>query len=251
MSALLDIGERLGPVDLAVFDKDGTLIDVHVYWSAMIGFRATRICAALGLGQEMKRGLMESMGVDVTAMRIKPEGPVGIKKREIVLQSGVAFLAARGHGDQSELFIDVFAQVDRDSQERFDEIIKPCDGLHEMLEALQTRGCKVALATTDRSDRAAKAMDHLGLSGMIDLIVGADMVAQPKPAAESVLMACESLGTPPSKTVMVGDAPYDVLAGLNAKCLASIGVASGMNSAEELRSLTPHVVDGISSIRIV
>ena len=36
-------------IDLMVFDKDGTLIDLYYYWSQMIALRAQYICDEFGL----------------------------------------------------------------------------------------------------------------------------------------------------------------------------------------------------------
>ncbi len=237
-------------VELAVFDKDGTLIDVHVYWANMVRFRAEIICERLGLGRAEKEGTMDSMGVDVERMRIKPVGPVGLKKREIVLQAGLDYLMSIGLPDQADVFREAFEEVDEVSLRQFDKIIRPIDGLYPLVEGLKANGCKIALATTDRSDRAALAMKHLGISDAMDFIAGADMIKNPKPARGIIDLISERLGVPVDRSVMVGDSALDVQTGLNAGCLASIGVESGLTPREELLALTPYVVSDISCITV-
>ncbi|MBA7549520.1 hypothetical protein ES705_42007 [subsurface metagenome] len=96
--------EVIKDVQLVVFDKDGTLIDVHTYWVNMIKFRAESVVYKLCLGEKEKLGLMDSVGVDTGLWKIKREGPVDLKKREIVLQVGVEYSISHGMPDQTSLF---------------------------------------------------------------------------------------------------------------------------------------------------
>ena len=243
-------GISIPNVDLVVFDKDGTLIDVHVYWANMIRFRAEAIVSRLDLGSVERNGIMDAMGVEIVTGRIKPEGPVGIKKREVVLRAGVDYLISQGLSDRTELFEEVFQHVDKMSMEHLDDIILPLNGLAPLIGRLHDGGSRIAVATTDRSYRAATVMEYLGLNDKISLIAGADMVEKPKPDPEIIHLICQRLGVEPKKTVMVGDSSSDVKAGLNAGCLASIGVTSGLTPQDKLEELTPHVIPDISAIEV-
>ena len=99
----------------------------------MIQFRAELIVKSLRLDKEKTFGLMESMGVDVVHWKIKPEGPVGVKKREIVLQAAVNYLESIGVYDQTKLLVDIFKRVDQFSMNHFDEIIKPIKGVYTLI----------------------------------------------------------------------------------------------------------------------
>jgi phosphoglycolate phosphatase len=249
MAAKILINDVLLPdVRLAIFDKDGTLIDVHTYWANMVKYRSRFIAERLGLASEIENGLMDSMGVQVDQMRIKPNGPVGIKKREIVLNAGVMYLMSCGYPDHTALFHEAFREVDQSSLGRFDEIIRPIPGVHALFSALKAWDCKIALATTDISDRAQKAMAHLGMMGFVDAIVGADGVEKPKPDPGVVFTICDRLGLESKHCIMVGDAESDVLSGLHAGCLAAIGVETGLTPRTRLLELTPLVISDIGKI---
>jgi len=179
----------LRDIKLAIFDKDGTLIDVHTYWANMIRFRADYISIKLGgLDEKIHAGLMESMGVEVKTMRIKPLGPVGLKKREIVMHAGIDYLKLNGYLDLEPVFLDAFKEVDKMSLSRLDQIIKPLPGVYELFKALKFSDCCIALATTDLKNRAERAMQHLNLMGFIDDISGADDVLKPKPDPEMIFL---------------------------------------------------------------
>jgi phosphoglycolate phosphatase len=250
--AELKVGrEVIKDVQLVIFDKDGTLIDIHTYWVNMIKFRAELVTDRLGLGKIEKSGLMESMGVDTGLWKIKPGGPVGIQKREAVLQAGVEYLIANGKGDQTRLFEEAFREVDENSSEHFNEIIKPIDGLYKLFEGLKKHSCLIAIATVDRTERAKLAMQHIGVEDSIDFIAGADLVKRSKPAPDLVNLVTHELNVSKGLSVMVGDAVTDVQMGMNANLQASIGVTTGLTSTEMLLEITPHVVPSIADLDIV
>ncbi len=238
-------------IQLVIFDKDGTLIDVHTYWVNMIKFRAEIVAGKMGLDEGEKLGLMESMGVDTSLWKIKPEGPVGLKKRGIVLKAGIEYLKRLCMPDKTGLFEEVFREVDEISLKQFHEIIKPLNGLHELFDCLKKHSCLIAIATTDSAERARLAMRHLGVEDRIDFIAGADSVKKTKPAADMANLIMTSLGIPKESSVMVGDAVSDVQMGLNAKLSASIGVSSGLTTTEKLLEITPLVVSDIAELSLV
>ena len=250
MASLSFAGKVLPGIELLIFDKDGTLMDVHRYWSAMITWRAGLICRRLGLEPGHQVGLMDSMGVMPGGKRIKPQGPVGIKKREVVMAAAVGYLQKAGCGDQEALCEEVFSEVDEISLTRLGEIIQPLPGLEQLMAAIAAAGCRAAVATTDRSQRAHLALECLGITGSMAMVVGADAVAKPKPDPEMVHLILEALQVPVQGAAMVGDAPSDVQMGLNAGLRASIAVTSGLTPERELRRITPHVLPDISYLAI-
>ena len=238
-------------IDLVIFDKDGTLIDLYTYWSSMIRFRAELIQEKLDLTDEQTNQVIYEMGVDEKNLRLRPEGPVGILKREIVTKAAADYLESIGHKNTMELCIEVFKKIDEVSLDKFDKIIKPIDGMYDFIGALKGNDCKIAIATTDKSYRAELAMNFLKIDKAIDMIVGVDEVENGKPDPDMIEKICKKLDVPPSKTAMVGDAITDVKMGVNAKVKASIGVATGITPKHKLLEITDDVVDSIADIRLV
>lgn len=243
--------DELKDVQLIIFDKDGTLIDLYKYWSNMINYRVERISKELNLNKTHEKNLKFNMGVDIENSRLRPDGPVGVKKREIVKQAAVDYLSSIGYEDKSDLCIEIFKKVDSYSLQKFDEIIKPIDGCYDLLSTLKDNNCKIAIATTDRKERAELAMDFIKLIDYIDIIVGADLVKNTKPAPDIANYICLNLGISESKAVIVGDAVSDIKTGINANLKASIGVCTGITTKDKLLKLTPYVIDSISDINIV
>jgi phosphoglycolate phosphatase len=248
----LRVDSKLIPdIDLVVFDKDGTLIELYHYWSQMVFLRAQLIREALGIDPVHEAGLRWALGVDEKAGRLRPEGPVGLKKREIVIQAAVDYVAGVGCRDSRETCAEAFERADEISGRELERFVRPVRGAVELLGALKRAGCRVAVATVDVSRRARLAMEFLGVGDTLDLIVGGEEVTRSKPDPEMLHLMLERLGVDRSRAVMVGDALNDVQMGLNAGLKASIGVLTGFATAAQLLELTPFVARDVSEIAVL
>lgn len=250
MANLLISGNEIASVQLVIFDKDGTIMELYHYWSQMIGLRARFLCQELGLDQTHEDQLLYVMGVDREAGRLRPEGPVGLKKREIVLKAAVDYLNAIGQPDTQGLCAGVFEEVDRVSSAGLAQFVKPIPGAVELIDTLRLAGCKLAIATTDRSSRAALAIEHLGLKDKFDIIIGAEAVKKNKPDPEMILAILERLDVPREHSVMVGDALTDIQMGINAGVKAAIAVLTGFATHDQCQGITPYIAETIGHIEV-
>ncbi len=238
-------------IDLVVFDKDGTLIELYHYWSQMVFLRVKLICEALRIDPAHEAGLRWALGVDEKAGRLRPEGPVGLKKREVVVQAGVDYLGGVGCPGTHQACVAAFERADEVSGRELQRFVRPVRGAVELLGALKRAGCRVAVATVDVSRRARLAMEFMGMGDTLDLIVGGEEVSRSKPDPEMLHLILERLGVDRSRAVMVGDALNDVQMGLNAGLKAAIGVLTGFATADQLRGLTPFVARDVSEIGVL
>ena len=243
-------GNPIDNVRLIIFDKDGTLMDLYSYWSNMVAFRVDMAQEKLGFNERHKKDIMYAMGVDHDNGRLRSEGPVGLKKREIVLQAMADAIGKIGFENMQDLCQEVFKEVDILSIKRFSDIVRPVNNMHHMIDTLKKKKCKIAVATTDKTERAELAMKHLGVLNKIDAIIGDDMVKNSKPFPDMVNLILNKLRVENKNAVMVGDAITDVEMGINAGLLASIGVCSGLTPRDKLRGKTKYVIDDISKIGI-
>jgi len=248
----LEINESIiDNIELVIFDKDGTLVDLYNYWANMIDFRVESAQRKLGFNERNKIDIMYAMGVDVENGRLRSEGPVGLKKREIVMQAMMDSLAEIGFPDTYDTCFQIFKEVDEQSVNHLKEIVKPVKGMHELINSLYEKDCKIAIATTDKTARAALVTDFLGMSDKVNMVVGEDMVANCKPHPDMVNLILKELSIDNENTVIVGDAITDIEMGLNAGLKASIGVCSGLTSERKLEEMTDCVIEDISMIRVL
>ncbi|EGT0013985.1 TPA: pyrophosphatase PpaX [Clostridium perfringens] len=85
-----------------------------------------------------------------------------------------------------------------------------------MLQTLKNKGIKIGIVTSKKSDMAERGAKLMGIFKYFDTFITPEVTIKHKPEGEPVLKACENLGVSPSEALMVGDSPYDILAGKNA-----------------------------------
>lgn len=101
--------------------------------------------------------------------------------------------------------------------ELHDKECKEFLGVKEMLKALKNKGIKIGVVTSKKKDMAERGAKLMGIFDYFDVFITPECTKKHKPYGEPVLKACEILGVSPNEALMVGDSPYDILAGKNAK----------------------------------
>ena len=125
--------------------------------------------------------------------------------------------------------------IDRRSGEIYSELNldpRPLPGARELLQALETKGIRWAIATSSRPEQVGASVDALGLSTRPAIIDGSH-VAQAKPAPDLLLHAARELGVDPARTWYVGDSVWDVQAA-RAAGMRAVAVATGAATVRDL-----------------
>ena len=107
-------------------------------------------------------------------------------------------------------------QLNEEAYEKYGIEKKP--GAEELLGYLKAKGYKIATATATDEERTRKYLSQTGLLPYFDKIICATMVEHGKPAPDVYLYGCQALGTEPSRTAAVEDAPNGVLSAYRAGC---------------------------------
>ena len=249
---IIDIpGHRFSGIELIIFDKDGTLMELHHYWAEMSALRANLITEKLGLSSDQRLQMLFAMGVDAKHKKLLSKGPVGIKKREVVMQAAIDYLTSIGHKGSQSICQEVFEDVDRISTTILDKLVIPIPGAGELIDLLSKNECKIAIATTDRSYRAELAMKTMGFDKNIDLIVGADCVSEPKPSPEMINYILDKIKVEKSHALMVGDAITDIEMGISAGLTGTVGVLTGQTSKDKLEKITPFIFESVAQIKVI
>jgi phosphoglycolate phosphatase len=80
----------------------------------------------------------------------------------------------------------------------------------ETLRTLRDRGARLAVVTNKLALFTEPLLAELGLADDFDAIVSGDTAANPKPAADPALFACDALSVAPATALFVGDSAADV-----------------------------------------
>ncbi len=118
----------------------------------------------------------------------------------------------------------------------------------ETLAELRRRGFVLTIASSRSNHSLMDFVMTFGFDKEISLVLGADDVTKAKPDPEPVLLTLKKLGFSASRTLVVGDMPFDILMGRGAGA-RTCGVTYGNSTREELQgSGADYVIDDFASL---
>lgn len=198
-------------IEAIIFDVDGTLVDTN------------------GVHVEAWQRAFSRYGYEVSAEQIAAE--VG-KGGDHLVPALIGEAEDALHGDELRA-----AHGDEFLQLIGLRPVRAFPGVLPLIETIQARGLRVALATSAKMDYLDATLDsaHLNLKLVVPEIVTADDAASSKPAPDIVVAAVQKLDLAPAACVMVGDTPHDGEACGRAG-VPFVGLRCGGWSAEALRA---------------
>ena len=181
-----------------IFDKDGTLVDLHATWAPALA-EAFDVTFA---DDDSAAVVADLLGFDLVAGVIRTDA--------MFATAGMAEIAAtiEPHCDAVRFFAHVEAETLR--------TVREAPYATEVLESLGDIGVPMAMATNDNEGSARQQLAILGWSHHFVEIVGADSGHGTKPDAGVVHACVRALGVHPKNVVMVGDRMTDLDAARNA-----------------------------------
>lgn len=122
--------------------------------------------------------------------------------------------------------------------------------VEQTMRALHAAGIRLAIASSRSRPSLLGFVEQFGMGDIVEMVVSANDVTQHKPHPESIETILHSLDVAADETLMVGDAPYDIIMGVRAG-VHTCGVSYGNNTAEELKaSGAEWVVDDFSDVLV-
>ena len=118
----------------------------------------------------------------------------------------------------------------------------------EILKELKENKIKTAVITTRNEKMAEHILKHFNLIEYVDTVVGHLDGRKIKPDPEPLFIAVDRLKGKTSSSIMIGDSPVDIEAGLQAECYATIGVLWGFASKEMLKK-ADFIVDNVADLK--
>jgi phosphoglycolate phosphatase len=109
-------------------------------------------------------------------------------------------------------------------------------GVLEGLQAFAGRGLPMACLTNKPTAFAKDLLARKGLTGFFSHVHGGDAFPRKKPDPMPLLETCKTLGTLPSRTLMLGDSQNDAQAARAAACPVVL-VTYGYNHGEPIRGV--------------
>jgi len=124
-------------------------------------------------------------------------------------------------GDDREMMEALIATYRAYNLEHHDSMVTVYPGVVEAVRQIKASGRQTGLVTSKNRSGALRGLALARLDGMMDVLVCADEVANPKPHPEPVQKAVGLLGADPETTIYVGDSIHDMRAGRSAGVLTA------------------------------
>lgn len=202
---------HLPPLQAAIIDLDGTLVDTLGDFSAALDAMA----AELGLPSVPRHVVAGFIG----------------KGSEHLIRSALAHVGApAGLYDRAW---DAYQAAYRGLNGRWATVYP---GVAEGLRQLREAGLPLACLTNKPGEFARELLRAKGLAPEFGLVFGGDAFERKKPDPLPVVKTCEALGTAPAATLVVGDSRNDAAAARKAGCPVVL-VTYGYNHGEPVRGV--------------
>ena len=194
------------PIELVIFDLDGTLIDSSIDITNAINYAIE----PYGVQPVTVQETISLVGEGITRLMEKVIEREGIKTDK---------------NELTERFLEHYSAHLIDNTTVY-------SGVRDTFKKLN--GYKKAVISNKREALSVRTLNDLGLLKYLDLVVGSDTTSGRKPSPVPLQYAMEKLGATPDQTVIVGDSNYDIEAG-KAAGIKTVAVTYGYRPLELLR----------------
>ncbi len=140
--------------------------------------------------------------------------------------------------DSPEMLEAMIATYREFNLKHHDRMVTVYPGVVEAVREIKSAGIQTGLVTSKNRQGALRGLALVGLEALMDVMVCADEVSNPKPHPEPVEKAVALLGADPARTVYVGDSIHDMHSG-RAAGVKTAAALWGPFGRSHLESATP------------
>jgi phosphoglycolate phosphatase len=251
MVDLLIGDKKIIDIDTVIFDKDGTLTDVHLYWGKIIEMRAWAITQHYKLRREEFFKLQAVMGYMIDKKRLHIEGPVGTKSRKEVIWAirkhlkGISVEAT--HNEIDTIINDVNAEFQTMSR----SYVALIPGVLDFIKILAKNDVTMCVVTSDSYLNTMCALSDIGINHYFSKVYGHENFRAAKETGVPAIEAMRDLGADPEHTIVIGDTMMDVNMATNANVHGCIVTATGQIPYEYFDGNVSYLVRNLKDIKVV
>lgn len=242
--ARVQIGDKFFETALIVFDKDGTLVDLHHMWGDMsmqwIDAMLEPLSQDRGIGEDLYR----SLGYDPLARRIVANSPMAVACTQDLYAVAATVLCQHGHPWHEAIDIVRSAAKITIELPRPDQI-RPLGDVGGTIRRLAAAGIIVAIATSDDRAITEATLPILGIGDAVGLLVCGDDALPNKPDPAGLHFLSRQTRIAPSQIMMVGDTTSDMLFGKNAGVGCCVGIVHNGELGPDLADVLVSSIDEI------
>jgi phosphoglycolate phosphatase len=245
---------RYYPIDLIVFDKDGTLIDFYHLWATKAKTAVAALLAQLDQdwtsAADLASRLYHSLGYDPASGQAVSDGPLataslaklGVITAVVLYQHGLSWHEAERLA-AAHFMPQITAPPTAADVRSIGDVQALCRDLHRA-------GIQIAILTSDDRRAVEATLPLLGITAYVNAIIGGDDPFPNKPAPDALHHLSRLLNVPPERMAMVGDNASDLQTGRAASVGCCIGVLSGTGLEQDLRPYADVVLNSVAEIQV-
>ena len=212
-------------IDCIIFDKDGTLIDLHILWGAMVERWIKAIFTRMENRPKLLAALYQTIGYDAYNHIVIPDGALAVTTLPKLATLVAVVLHQHGESwhDADEIAESVL--FDAASALPTAEMIRPIYA-PATLQTLHNAGIQLAILTSDDRAPTEETVRLLQIEHLFSAIGCADDPIPNKPNPAGIHRISSLLNIDPANMIMVGDSNGDMLTGRSAGVASTVGVGS-------------------------
>lgn len=240
---------KLENVKNIIWDKDGTLTDVHLYWGEIVKRRAKALVKKYNLSENYYEKICKMLGLYVDTQKLTEIGPVGVLSREEILDKLHEYLLSEGVSSSKELNEKIFDSVHKQFLSDILDYVKLLPDVEDALNRFSRKGCKQYIITSDTSENAEKIAKYLKIDKYFIKIWGKNVIPYPKKSGKPAIILMEQENLNPEETLCIGDTKmdFDMAKNSNTRCVLT---ATGQIPKSTLEKYTS-TVNNLSELEIV
>ncbi len=223
-----------------LFDKDGTLLEYADFWLPVARKAVEDMLKVRGVEPALLAPMLEAIGADQGISGVLCHGTYGAIAEALnsVLLSAYPN-ATPITGEENAATVAKYLSCG---------VLHPtCPDIVNVFDALQKRGLKLALATSDNTPIARDCLASLGILSYFDAIYADDGLLPPKPDPYFIHQFCKDFQFTPDEVMMVGDTVSDMRFALSGGA-HPIGVAKTEQDQQLIAPYAEQVLHDISRL---
>ena len=238
-------------IETVLFDKDGTIIDLHYFWGKMTELRCEAIIEKYNLDYSLFSNMCMRLGYDVKSKKMLSDGITALYSRSKIIEIFKSDLQDFGVNITNEHLENIFDEVSLKFYKNMMEYTKPIESALSFIKILREKGIKIGIVTSDSVVSTELTIKNFNWDNLFDVVVGRESSSQTKESGALTSIALYKLNANPKTTLMIGDAPMDYISAKNAGVENTILVATGQIDFNDLSNITPFVVNTLNDVKII
>lgn len=240
---------QIDNIETVLFDKDGTLIDLHFFWGKMTELRAQAVIKRYNLNENEFEKLCSFLGYDIKAKKMLPDGITALYSRSKIIEIFKENLKGLNTKATTQELEEIFDNVANEFYKNILDYTKPIPEAIDFIDKLYEKGVKMGIVTSDSIVSTNLTIQQFDWEKYFDITIGRESHPDTKESGKPTLLALEKLNANPKTTLMIGDAPMDYISAKNAGIEKIILVASGQIEKAILNATTSCVCQSLNEIR--